>query len=375
MANTTTTEVASAANSTGAARSASSRSAQGQDSSAAIAAASFDATLQDLACSPDTILGGALGQEQQLAQTDEHAAASVAQPATLQIAQPTTEAVAAQLVDLLGLVPMVAIPTTVACLAPVTNLADTGTEPAKTEQPRAGIASASADGNYQLVPGASQKSPHRAVLSGLSLELSVGNSELGALPAALTHDAATTASALLTGHWERDHKPATAATTVPNIPPGLQSMADHFALQRGVEDCMPRALAASVGSKAWQEQLAGTLTLMIDRGEQLATLRLSPDHLGPLEVRIAVRESEATVWFAAAHSDTRAALEQALPRLRDMLASQGIALAQSGVSGESSRQAPRGSILPLRNAAEMDQQVRSEAAIDGRTIGLVDLYA
>ena len=49
---------------------------------------------------------------------------------------------------------------------------------------------------------------------------------------------------------------------------------------------------------------------MIDRGEQVASLRLTPENLGPLDVRIAVREGETTVWFGASHPETRAALEQ-----------------------------------------------------------------
>ncbi len=162
-----------------------------------------------------------------------------------------------------------------------------------------------------------------------------------------------------------------------NMNAALQALTDNLALHRSAAQVAPRSLEASVGSKAWQEQLGSQLTWMIDKGEQLATLRLSPEHLGPLEVKIAVRESEATVWFGATQPETRAALEAAMPRLRDMLASQGIALLQSGVSSGSPRNPQRDTAGANRFggvvATNADPGVTEVKSLVGR--GLVDLYA
>jgi flagellar hook-length control protein FliK len=76
---------------------------------------------------------------------------------------------------------------------------------------------------------------------------------------------------------------------------------------------------------------------MIERGVQSGSLRLTPDNLGPMEVRITVQNDQVSVWFGAAHADTRAALENALPRLRDMFAAQGMSLADAGVFREPPR--------------------------------------
>jgi flagellar hook-length control protein FliK len=166
--------------------------------------------------------------------------------------------------------------------------------------------------------------------------------------------------------------------SVEAAPPAPAPLQDMLALSKVAADFAPRALDAGVGSKTWQEQLGNQLSWMIDRGEQMATLRLSPDHLGPLEVRIAVRESEATVWFAATQPETRAALELAMPRLRDMLATQGIALLHSGVSNGSPRQPqPRaqhpGAATPGAPVERLDSGAVSN--VRGVTLGLVDLYA
>jgi flagellar hook-length control protein FliK len=93
----------------------------------------------------------------------------------------------------------------------------------------------------------------------------------------------------------------------------------------------PRTLAGTVGTPPWREALGTELRLMIERGVGAATLRLSPEHLGPLEVRIDFADDSAKVWFTASHADTRAALAEALPRLRDMLASVGVNLGEAGV--------------------------------------------
>ncbi len=92
-----------------------------------------------------------------------------------------------------------------------------------------------------------------------------------------------------------------------------------------------RTVPGTVGTPAWRHALGTEVRLMIERGIGAATLRLSPEHLGPVEVRIDFAGDSANVWFAASHADTRAALADALPRLRDMLASVGVNLGESGV--------------------------------------------
>ena len=92
-----------------------------------------------------------------------------------------------------------------------------------------------------------------------------------------------------------------------------------------------------VGTPPWSDELASRVALLVRSAKQSATLTLSPEDLGPVEVRISVRESDASVTFVAANADARAALEQAMPRLRDMLAAQGLSLADSAVFGDSQR--------------------------------------
>ncbi len=128
-------------------------------------------------------------------------------------------------------------------------------------------------------------------------------------------------------------------------------IAAHFSVQHPQADSNTAAaiLRRQVGTPAWNDELGGQLTWMAAQGVQSASLRLSPDHLGPLEVHISVQNGNASVWFGATQLDTRAALEQALPRLREMFASQGLTLADSGVSREPPRNPSRsGAADPAR---------------------------
>ena len=134
-------------------------------------------------------------------------------------------------------------------------------------------------------------------------------------------------------------------------------------------------LSAPVGTDGWTEELGARLTWMTHQGVQSATLQLSPEHLGPLQVSISVQHGEASVWFGAAHADTRQALEQAMPQLRQMLSGQGLTLTDSGVSRDGPReQAPR------KGSAELVGAIKEESSgglsnDSPAHLGMVDAYA
>lgn len=136
-----------------------------------------------------------------------------------------------------------------------------------------------------------------------------------------------------------------------------------------------RGLHQPVGSSAWADELGTRMALMTERGQYSASLRLSPEHLGPLEVRISVRDDQASVWFGAAHADTRAALEQALPRLRELFASQGLSLTDAGVFREPPRE--QGKLAPSLSGAGEAVVGESEAVaqVGPIRLGLLDAYA
>ena len=122
------------------------------------------------------------------------------------------------------------------------------------------------------------------------------------------------------------------------IPQLTTTAAETIAPSRQPEGAFARPVHTPVGTPAWADEVGSRLTMMVEQGKHTASLRLSPEHLGPLEIRIAMKDDQASVWFGAAHADTRAAIENALPKLREMFAQQGLSLADAGVSREPPRQ-------------------------------------
>ena len=158
------------------------------------------------------------------------------------------------------------------------------------------------------------------------------------------------------------------------------SISSHFQ-QPPTADNSPNRINAPVGSPAFNDELGGKITWLANQGIQSASVQLSPEHLGPVSVHISVQAGSASVSFNAAHADTRAALEQALPRLREMFATNGLTLSDANVSHQSPRgQAQKQSISAIGGVGGSSNGT-DETTSSGVTSvavshpGLVDTYA
>ena len=132
-------------------------------------------------------------------------------------------------------------------------------------------------------------------------------------------------------------------------------------------------LATNVRDPRWADDLGARVSLMVRAGESTASLALTPVDLGPMEVNVTVKDSQATIHFGASHAETRALIEASLPRLRELLAAQGFNLTDASVSSGFSRSQQQPGSQGSRAAAE-SEAVTTEARVV-RAIGLLDLYA
>ena len=96
-------------------------------------------------------------------------------------------------------------------------------------------------------------------------------------------------------------------------------------------------IATPVHSPYFAEETAQQVTWLTTHGIKQARINVTPAQLGPIEIRIAIEDGEALINFAVTHPESVAAIEQALPRLREMLAAGGITLGQASVGDEQSR--------------------------------------
>lgn len=97
------------------------------------------------------------------------------------------------------------------------------------------------------------------------------------------------------------------------------------------------------GQKGWADEMSVRLSWLAQRGESKAELVLSPPNMGKLGVSLHMNGDQMTAQFVAASAATRDMLEQAMPRLRELLQQANIELAQADVStGDNPQQLFRG---------------------------------
>jgi len=111
-------------------------------------------------------------------------------------------------------------------------------------------------------------------------------------------------------------------------------------------------LSARVGSQQWENQVGQKIVYMVGSEEQTASLTLNPPDLGPLQVVLSVSNDQTSVTFSSNQEEVRHALEDALPRLREMMSESGIALGNASV-----------------NAGMPDGRQQEQAAQSGRGFG------
>ncbi|MET0857442.1 MAG: flagellar hook-length control protein FliK [Telluria sp.] len=115
-------------------------------------------------------------------------------------------------------------------------------------------------------------------------------------------------------------------------------------MANGVHANPGERIAARVGTPGWDNQVAQKIVWMVAGKEQSATLTLNPPDMGPMQVVLSVTNDQATVSFTAAQPEVRQALENAMPKLREMMSESGISLGNASVSegAQDQRQAQQG---------------------------------
>lgn len=97
-------------------------------------------------------------------------------------------------------------------------------------------------------------------------------------------------------------------------------------------------LNSQLGSDEWQQALSQQIVMFSRNGQQNAELRLHPEDLGAIQISLKLDNDQAQINLVSSHSHVRAALEAAIPQLRNALAESGINLGESQVSSDSSAQ-------------------------------------
>ncbi|MHC1653752.1 flagellar hook-length control protein FliK [Stenotrophomonas maltophilia] len=135
-----------------------------------------------------------------------------------------------------------------------------------------------------------------------------------------------------------------------------------------------------LGDDGFDQAIGARLGWLADQKIGHAHIRLSPDDMGPVDVRLQVNGDKVHASFSSPHVEVRQALESSLPRLRELLGEQGFQLAHadvghqaSGGDGHASGRPGAGGMAGDGEPSPGDASVSSAQLIRQR--GLLDAYA
>ena len=140
-----------------------------------------------------------------------------------------------------------------------------------------------------------------------------------------------------------------------------------------------QAASPDLHGENFDEAIGSRLTWMAEQKIGHAHIRINPQELGPVEIRVRLDGERVHADFSSPQAEVRQALEQSLPKLRDMLAQHGFQLAQADVgqhgdprsqaSGKGDRDADS------NGSADGPAQASSITGSQRTSRGLLDAYA
>ncbi|MCP4864645.1 MAG: hypothetical protein GY897_11885 [Alteromonas sp.] len=127
-----------------------------------------------------------------------------------------------------------------------------------------------------------------------------------------------------------------------------------------------------------QQQIAEKIRWMVNGRQSMAEIRLDPPEMGSMQIRLNVSGDSASVSFVVQSQQAKEALNEAMPRLRDMFSEQGLDLGESFVSQQNSGEAGDGEFADRQGGGfgeSADEETKSqETHVVRPANGLIDDY-
>lgn len=144
------------------------------------------------------------------------------------------------------------------------------------------------------------------------------------------------------------------------------------------------AIARPISHPNWGKDLGEQIVWMNNKDLSAAEIRLNPEHLGPISIRIDVnKDQQASIMFTAQHLEVKEAIEASIPKLREMLVTQQLNLVNVNISQNSTTDQGRPQPNPFRTLSEHHEKGSEEVTgmemnglsqvVVGK--GLLSLYA
>lgn len=156
------------------------------------------------------------------------------------------------------------------------------------------------------------------------------------------------------------------AATAPIVPSGTSATGAHNL-----------STNAPVGSSGFAKELGQQITWLSGQEVKQAQIRLNPQDLGPLDVKVSVEHGRVDVAFMTQHPAATAAVQQGLDQLNQMLGGQGLSLGHATVGQHAQQQfgAQQGQQAQASGDASDEAADTPVATATRVAVGLVDAFA
>lgn len=187
--------------------------------------------------------------------------------------------------------------------------------------------------------------------------------------AAISHASAPSAASTITDSGSQGSPDIAALgslTAAPTVPVSATSGATHSL-----------AMNETVGSSGFTKELGQQITWLSGQEVKQAQIRLNPQDLGPLDVKVSVEHGRVDVSFMTQHPATTAAVQQGLDQLNQMLGGQGLSLGHATVGQHAQQQfgAQQGQQAQASGNTGDDVTDTPAAVATRVAVGLVDAFA
>jgi len=137
----------------------------------------------------------------------------------------------------------------------------------------------------------------------------------------------------------------------------------------------PINIARSDAAKLLNERV----TFLLSQHNPQADIRLDPPELGSMIIRVRTDAEQAQINFSVQNQQAKELLEESMPKLREMLAEQGIDLGESNIEQQQQGQQEQASTNDNQNSGpssgiESDAEIAT-VKVAGNKLGGVDFYA
>ncbi len=143
-------------------------------------------------------------------------------------------------------------------------------------------------------------------------------------------------------------------TTVPSVMSNI--------LANDIPADAAQTITTPLGNSGWADEFSQKIIWMNNQQNQTAELHLNPPDLGPLNVVLKISDNQLTAQFTSPHSAVRDAVENALPKLREILADNNITLGNATVSDQAPRDRNNGGLMDQGSGTAAQREAIYNAA-------------